>query len=462
MSGSENIEDTLQEEEDAAAIDEEAALESIINVEDTLQEEQSDGTAINNLGGSSTEVLLVSGSAGKTSKRWSILKVPGHVREVHEKAYSPKIVSIGPIHRNNPSLVAFEAHKTRFLDRLLKKMSKSRPNLDLKDAMTRLEDKTRKCYSECFDDMRGNEFAQMMMLDGCFIVELLHLYDRFSKRQDVKEPIFGTRWMLPVMGRDLLMLENQLPMFVLQKIYKETSVCDQETHLNELALHFFDNLRPSMDKLVQVRGGNYPHLLALFQASFVASPRNSLSTIRGKKIKLDRFPGKGWVNNAKRLTSAGVKLKKKSGRLLDIEFRKGVLKIPTIFLDDGSCPLLRNLLAFEQSNRFAAPYFTRLAVFLDSIVDTTEDINILREAGIIKQTKGGNDEVVDLLNSLTKHLEFEPKDYYLAKQIEEINDFCQTRMAKFRATLDSALSKMNFPSIILSYISLALTMYFFY
>jgi hypothetical protein len=38
-----------------------------------------------------------------------------------------------------------------------------------------------------------------------------------------KEPIFETPWKLPTIRRDLLKLENQLPMFVLQKIYEITT-----------------------------------------------------------------------------------------------------------------------------------------------------------------------------------------------------------------------------------------------
>ena len=40
----------------------------------------------------------------------------------------------------------------------------------------------------------------------------------------MEEPIFETRWMLPTIAHDLLMLENQLPMFVLQKIFELTTI----------------------------------------------------------------------------------------------------------------------------------------------------------------------------------------------------------------------------------------------
>ena len=78
--------------------------------------------------------------------------------------------------------------------------------------------------------------------------------------------------------------------------------------------------------------------------------------------------------------------------------------IPTLFIDDGTGPLLRNLIAYEQSNRYVAPFFSCLVVFLNCLVDTADDTNILRNAGIIIQVKGGNEEVVDLLNSLNKSL----------------------------------------------------------
>lgn len=218
------------------------------------------------------------------------------------------------------------------------------------------------------------------------------------------EPVFGTRWMLPVIGQDLLMLENQLPMFVIQKIYNLTSFSteSEQTPLVDLALQFFETLRPFKDKLpseisASIRESDVSHLLGLFQASFVLSTdESSFGNIGRRRLNdYDRFPGKGWVNNATRLNFAGISFCPQSDdKLLTIELEHQKLKIPTLLLDDGTSPLLRNLLAYEQSNRYAAPYFTSLAVFMDSIVDTPKDVDILRNAGIIKQVKGGNDEVV--------------------------------------------------------------------
>ncbi|KAF3441140.1 hypothetical protein FNV43_RR15051 [Rhamnella rubrinervis] len=400
-----------------------------------------------------------------TTKRWSICRVPAHVREVDEKAYDPKIVSIGPIHHNKPSLAAMETQKLRFLNRLLQHVILRK--VDLEDAMKELEGKTRECYSQLFNDMDSNDFVQMMIVDSCFIVELLRLFEMSNKGLDVEEPIFGTRWMLSIIGRDLLNLENQLPMFVLKTmsdLVRGFSTQTIITPLNKLALHFFEPLRLGRDKLPNEKLNStqdmkHQHLLDLFQSSFIPSPDIKLK--KRWSSDDDKLPGKGWVNNATKLCHAGITLERKSGYLLDLEFKDSVLKIPTLFLDDGTGPLLRNLLAYEQSNRYAKPYFTCLAVLLDSIVDTTNDANILRHAGIIKQSKGGNDEIVDLLNSLTKELEFDIEDCYISPEIEEINYKCRSRKARIRIAIRLILSLVDPLSFLVGFISLLVTVLLF-
>jgi hypothetical protein len=187
-----------------------------------------------------------------------------------------------------------------------------------------------------------------------------------------------------------------------------------------------------------------------FSSSAVSAPeRNDLR-------KYDKIPGKGWVHNATTLTYAGVRFRAKSGSFLDIEYKNTILRIPTLFIDDGTSTLLRNMIAYEQSSRSATPYFSCLAVFLDSIVDTVDDLNILRRAEIIKQAKGGDQEVVDLFNSLTKEVEIDMNDCYIMKQIKEINRHYRTHEAVVR--FYRILSKVNFKRIVTTYISTLLTL----
>jgi hypothetical protein len=294
-----------------------------------------------------------------------------------------------------------------------------------------------------------------------------------NDQEALEEPILETRWMVPNIGRDLLLLENQIPMFVLQKIYEITTTFDNEAtdHLKKLALRFFEPLRPGKDKLEEhvlntIAKQKHPHLLALFHSTFHNSqgnPNASVQTPKCSCLKIDnqsnydKIPGKGWVHNAKTLTYAGVQFERKSGNFLDIEYKNKKLKIPTLFIDEGTSTLLRNLIAYEQSDRSATPYFSCLAVFLDSIVDTVDDINILRRAGIIKQAKGGDQEFVNLFNSLTRGVEIDMDDCYITKQIQDINRRCRSHenMARFRRFL----AAVNFAVFNKTYMSAIVTMF---
>ncbi|KAG6676682.1 hypothetical protein I3842_15G164200 [Carya illinoinensis] len=370
--------------------------------------------------------IIISGSG------WSTLKVPAPMFKVDKGAYIPKIVSIGPFHYNEPSLRAMQTQKRRFLDRLIRnRTGQLILEESLKNAMRELEEKTRDFYAEDFQAIKPDDFVQMMLIDGCFIVELLRLYEKKYEG----EPIFETRWTLPNISRDLLLLENQLPMFVLQKIFELTTLKGEASpDLNTLALGFFEPLRPGKDEfekftLHKHANGEHIHLLALFHSTLTLGNNICIQQpAKSEKKKIDlMLPGKGWVHNAKTLHYAGIQFKNNSGSILDIKLKGKTLKIPTMIIDDSTGPLLRNLIAYEQNNRSAAPYFCCLAVFLDSVVDTVEDVKILRDAGIIKQAKGGDEEVANLFNSLTKELVFDiDKEYcYMTQQIENINRLCR-------------------------------------
>ncbi|KAL3744260.1 hypothetical protein ACJRO7_013507 [Eucalyptus globulus] len=378
------------------------------------------------------------GHKRRFGEQWTIFRVPEHIREVDKKAYNPRVVSIGPFHQSRPELRAMEARKLRMYERLMKQIGDEGRDVGLETAIKQLEGRARRSYSEEFDHISSEEFTQMMVLDGCFIVELMRLYHESNQHgQHVEEPIFATRWMLPNITRDLLMLENQLPFFVLQEIYKLTTFDEEAIPLNKLALLFFEPLRPQKGEYTEIRWhdqGKHHHLLALYHSSFVPSDYHPSQRFRDVRWnRHENFPGKFWLEEVRILRRSGITFKSNPGNLLNIEFENRELRIPTLFVDDSTGPLLRNLLAYEQCNAFAAPYFTCYAIFLNSIIDVPEDIEILQEAGIIVQSEAVDEEVVNLVNSLTKELVFDlddRNDCYIARQIEDINAFCRSWKSK--------------------------------
>ncbi|TKY72711.1 UPF0481 protein [Spatholobus suberectus] len=130
------------------------------------------------------------------------------MRHVEPKAYRPNNISIGPCHHGAPHLRNMEVLKKSFYRRLFD------PNNDangakLDEAFRFLEEQessVRRCY---MDDIKlsGDEFLQMMLVDGSFIVQLLR---DLSAREFGRVPCLST-WMLPIIRRELIMLENQLP-----------------------------------------------------------------------------------------------------------------------------------------------------------------------------------------------------------------------------------------------------------
>ncbi|KAA8522914.1 hypothetical protein F0562_009337 [Nyssa sinensis] len=387
-------------------------------------------------------------------KWWSIFKVPAHVREIDERAYTPRIVSIGPFHYKQPGLEAMEAQKQRFLRRMLERIShQNKTQRNLEDVMEELEVRTRACYSEESEDIRSDDFVRMMVVDGCFIVELLRLSDMYYENVLADDPIFATRAMPISLGRDLLLLENQLPLFVLQKLFQLTSSGGEATplatkkELNMLALKFFEPLRLGKD-VIQIENfdleSEYSHLFALFQSSFApANPHPSSHTQKEKSTKYRTIAGEGWVRGAKSLRIAGVWFKTKSGNVLDIQLKNRILEIPTVFIDEGTGPV-RILVVYEQYNRCAPSYFSSFAVLLNNIVNKPDDVAILKQSGIIWVQWDTDEELMNFIKSLTKELMLiDMVDFQFGKLIRGLRKHCQSYPAKLRLLLVAMLPYQN-------------------
>ncbi|CAL2243580.1 unnamed protein product [Prunus armeniaca] len=89
------------------------------------------------------------------------------------------------------------------------------------NAIYDLDEKVRGCYSEKIDHIDKNVLAEIMLLDGCFILELFLSYDQYlnMKLEDESDPIFNSAWMIAALRHDLILLENQILFFILKSLY---------------------------------------------------------------------------------------------------------------------------------------------------------------------------------------------------------------------------------------------------
>lgn len=170
----------------------------------------------------------------KLAEGWeklSIYRVPVCTKNLHKKAYIPLAVSFGPYHCEEEELnIQMKAHKRRALYHFLRESRKPLETYvnELKNVVPHLMDS----YESLDSKWDQNRFLQLMLLDGCFILEILRAYDAIKKPgniygdQDyggVKDPVFsyhGKVYMMPHIRRDMLMLENQLPMLLLVNLVK--------------------------------------------------------------------------------------------------------------------------------------------------------------------------------------------------------------------------------------------------
>ncbi|KAJ6419830.1 hypothetical protein OIU84_029868 [Salix udensis] len=214
--------------------------------------------------------------AGSWSKL-SIYRVPHYLREVDDKAYVPQIISLGPYHHGKKRLRQMDQHKWRCLHHVLK-----RTNQDIKlylDTVREIEEKARSCYAGPIN-LSSNEFVEMMVLDGCFMLELFRgVAEGFKKLGYPRnDPVFAMRGSMHSIQRDMIMLENQIPLFVLDRLLGlQFNNSDQKGLLAQLALIFFDPLMPTDEPLTK-------------------SDRNRLESSLGRAATFDPLSDQGGLH----------------------------------------------------------------------------------------------------------------------------------------------------------------------
>ena len=132
---------------------------------------------------------------------------------VSPEDYEPKLVSIGPFHQGKDRLRSMETHKLHCLKLFLRR---GQLGLDFYIIhMKRLEERARNCYLENFE-MSSDQFVEMMLLDGCFVVQLL--LRGWIDGYDDDYPMVGTRYTPGFVFLDMLLFENQLPFFIILEL----------------------------------------------------------------------------------------------------------------------------------------------------------------------------------------------------------------------------------------------------
>ncbi|KAL5721442.1 hypothetical protein ACHQM5_005089 [Ranunculus cassubicifolius] len=111
-----------------------------------------------------------------------------------------------------------EEHKMRYLSDLLSRVPKTSFQ-DCFITLRALEESARECYAEQLKE-DSYTFVEIMLLDGCFVVELFIKY-WFQYRDEgvVMDPLLRFPSLLTSIRIDMLLLENQIPILVLECLF---------------------------------------------------------------------------------------------------------------------------------------------------------------------------------------------------------------------------------------------------
>ncbi|EMS52196.1 hypothetical protein TRIUR3_11774 [Triticum urartu] len=363
-------------------------------------------------------------------------RVPLHLRNNNAKDYTPGFVAIGPLHsREDRRLRPAERLKVAYLNSLI---SRGHPDtaqhLAVIQGYIRVvaarEQEARAMYvGEDVAEIPPDEFIQMMVLDGCFIIE--HLINVATGHEEPS--LHATPFGPAQLSVDLVLAENQMPFFVLVDLIASTKLPEFEATgypspvlLVKLVLYYLagEKGRDMSEELPPAEGVS--HVLHLLHAMITAArtrweppPRTIqdgavIETAQEAARLLRRIPlllfvpllypilpedkkwsasyGKEDVPAASDLKRMGVQFKKAragSGSKAVAGIASVLGPVPlALRVEFRTAPLLLNLMAFEQSA--SASMKTPMDVsayvcFMAKMVQSAEDAGVLAAAEKLRE-----------------------------------------------------------------------------
>lgn len=393
------------------------------------------------------------------SSKMSIYKVPNKLSKLKEDAYTPSIVSIGPFHHNNKAMQAFEEHKQRYMVYLFKRFSlRARSTLqDCATAILKLEKTARRCYSEeiGFDKF---EFAEILLVDGCFLLELFFKHSNIENHEEhsVEDPLINNARTIATLQHDLALLENQIPFSVLETLFDIMKLRSSFTEHNvaTLAFLFFKSALSLSNQAIESEASNlsgcYDHILDILHKFYSQTIVKCPETfdilelpISAKIPQSGDLQRKGLRDCATKLLKAGIHFAANTAdaneNLLDIKFSAtdGVVTMPPLHIQEAITEtIFRNLIAFEQCRRTGSTshHIASYVFLMRSLLHSSDDVGILHEKGIIKYEfsnggGGGGENVTSLFESICNGVVL--NDFYFSKLCEDVNGYYYDRMSRW-------------------------------
>ncbi|GLJ35834.1 hypothetical protein SUGI_0719420 [Cryptomeria japonica] len=217
----------------------------------------------------------------------SVFGVPKELLAMTPEAYIPQCVSIGPYHHSRLQLYEMERYKVSAVRRFEKTLTGGCKFESVVEEVKKYDWQIRNCYHK-YLDYNKETLAWLMALDASFVLDCLQFEveraDRPSSQVSSHGKLLG-RVLDPTgrsaihnaIMRDLMMLENQLPLFLLQKLLEmelgsqdkaEERLCKLVTRACKEWSPFMLKMRDSSRLRIKERG----HILEVLYYSIVPAP----------------------------------------------------------------------------------------------------------------------------------------------------------------------------------------------
>lgn len=359
----------------------------------------------------------------------AIYRVPEFIKMMTKRAaYQPQFVSLGPLHHGEPHLSPMEEHKRRAVLHMVNWAGK--PLAEFVAAIEEVADELEATYDDLDDRWRGvnrGSFVQMMVTDGCFLIELLNI-DQSPEYKNTdyadNDPIFSRSSFInlwSIMKNDMIAMENQIPLVVLQRILfvarngKPLSAGE----INNMVRSLLDV--PLFEEGVEKLG---LHFLDIYHKQYCGTTPHW----EGSDKYEPRTP------SAVELSEAGIQFEKtNTENIHDVDFVNGVLRMPLLKFHDHTEVELLNLMAFEWLHPDAKHDVGSYISFVDKLTESERDVALLRSKGLFVNMIGSDKGVVEMFNTLTELANTPDEGSKLGYVQWKVNDHCRKRRNKWRA-----------------------------
>lgn len=395
-------------------------------------------------------------------KASSISDVPEQLRKTRKEAYMPKVVSIGPLHRQTRrELLYMEEIKWRCMRFLLFRTPKPDESLkNCSEAIYVLDEVVRAAYT---DHIKLNDYdlAKIMLLDGCFLLELLISNDENLHRKlrnvsnEGKESPGAEVGKMELVLSDLKLLENQIPVFILTVLFQTLFVAEAQSFegfrkiVNDSALSLLGGTCSSNSVISVYDSPNCAHFLELvhwFMTREVENNHHVSITVDGNgstepkqtlELKhcatrleavgvtiapLDSDPEKEGSN------SMSIRLENRKEAITfgcDNKFSKiskgsnKKLEIHPLHITETTEVQWRNLIAWEQNRTAHEKFlkvenrtrckFTQYALLFRDLICCEHDIQLLKERKVllVDEGKRSNEDVMNIFRKIASGIEID-------------------------------------------------------